>query len=59
MQRRNNKAPLKIELYDLSRDPGEQHDVASRHPEVVRKIREIMAASHRPSKLFPIRPLDR
>lgn len=28
------------ELYDLRADPGEQHDVASRHPEVVSALRE-------------------
>lgn len=59
MLRRKNKTPLKIELYDLSRDVGERHDVASQHPDVVRRIRRIMRESHRPSKLFPIRPLDR
>ena len=31
-----------IELYDLSHDLGEKNNVASRHPEIVAKIAEIM-----------------
>lgn len=31
--------PEQGELYDLSVDPGEQHDVAAAHPEVVAKLR--------------------
>jgi arylsulfatase A len=34
-----------VELYDLSVDPGEQHDVADRHPDIVAEIRTAM--SHR------------
>jgi hypothetical protein len=32
------------ELYDLQADPGEHHDVASRHPEVVTALRERLVA---------------
>ena len=32
------KVKRKLELYDLSTDPGEQHDVAKDHPEVVREL---------------------
>lgn len=31
-----------IELYDLSKDIGESHDLAGAHPEVVKRIAEIM-----------------
>ena len=33
----------KVELYDLSKDVGETHDVAAEHPEIAEKMREIMA----------------
>ncbi|MFQ5733976.1 MAG: arylsulfatase [Planctomycetaceae bacterium] len=59
MQRRNNKTPLKIQLYNLKDDVGEQNDVAAQHPEITRRIIRIMAEEHTPSKLFPIRVLDR
>ncbi len=35
-----------VELYDLDKDPSEQHNVASQHPEIVREMLEIMDASH-------------
>ena len=34
------EAPRKLELYDLSRDPGEQNDLAARYPERVRELAE-------------------
>lgn len=44
----------RIELYDLSTDLGEQHDVAAKHPDIVRRMAEIMRHSHEPSDLFPL-----
>ena len=41
------KAPL--ELYDLKADPAEQHDVAGAHPDVVKRMEDIMTAEHIPS----------
>lgn len=35
-----------IELYDLETDPGETRNVAAEHPEVVRRLEEIMEAEH-------------
>ena len=35
------------ELYDLSRDPGETRNLASRHPEVVRKLTGLLASLRR------------
>lgn len=58
MLRRSNKHPLKIELYNLKTDIGEQHDVAARHPDIVTRMRAIMKQQHTPSELFPLRPLD-
>lgn len=42
-----------IELYDLSADPGETNDVVSSHPEIVKKMEEIMKQAHKPSEIFP------
>ncbi|MEQ1828886.1 MAG: arylsulfatase [Pirellula sp.] len=42
-------AKERFELYDLGTDQLESHDVASQQPEVVREMREFMAASHVPS----------
>ncbi len=58
MLRKNNPDPLKIELYDLQTDIGESHDVASEHPDLVRKLAEIMKREHTPSPVFPMRPID-
>ena len=48
----NDDAP--IELYRLDEDPGETRDIAREHPEVVRRIREIMAEAHEPSPVFSL-----
>lgn len=37
-----------IELYDVTRDPGEQHDVAADHPKVVAQAARWLAAAHTP-----------
>jgi arylsulfatase A-like enzyme len=41
---KNPDAP--IELFDLSKDVGEQHNVAAQHPELVRQMARIMAQQH-------------
>ena len=43
-----------IQLYDLSTDIGERHDVATAHPEVVARIEEIMRTGRTESELFPL-----
>lgn len=43
-----------MELYDLSTDPGEQHDLSSKHPDIVQHIRTLMLESHRPNKDWPL-----
>jgi arylsulfatase A-like enzyme len=40
------KADAPLELYDLKTDPGETNNVADNHPDVVKKIREIMEGNH-------------
>jgi arylsulfatase A len=57
--RRNlHKGNTTVELYNLKEDVGERQNVAGGHPEVVRRIEEIMRSAHAPSKLFPIKVLD-
>jgi arylsulfatase A-like enzyme len=49
-QRRSNP----IELYNLATDIGEKHDVAAQHPEIVKRIGEIMLNARTDSPEFPI-----
>ncbi|HYR59291.1 MAG TPA: arylsulfatase [Chthoniobacteraceae bacterium] len=42
-----------IELYSLLADEGEKHDVAADHPDVVGRVREIMAKEHTASAVAP------
>ncbi len=56
--RKNNKTPLKIQLFNLKTDIAESKDVAAQHPEVVAQIRRQMKAQHTPSKIFPIPAID-
>jgi arylsulfatase A-like enzyme len=44
-----------IELYDLKADPGEAHDVAAAHPDVVERFRAYLASARVDSDLWPIR----
>jgi arylsulfatase A-like enzyme len=41
-----------IELYDLGSDPGEQHDIASQHPDLVARAREYFTTAHEPSQFW-------
>jgi len=43
-----------IQLYDLEADPGEQHNVAGQHPEIVGRIKRIMQTAATPSKRYPV-----
>ncbi len=44
-----------IELYDLSRDPGEKHDVAAQHTEIVAGFAEYFRSCRTDSEYFPVR----
>jgi arylsulfatase A len=44
----------KLELYDLEKDPSEQHDVADVFPEICTEIESKMKQEHVPSKVFSL-----
>jgi len=44
-----------IELYDLSNDIGEKHDISAAYPEVVRKITEYINNARTPSQYWPMK----
>jgi arylsulfatase A-like enzyme len=50
--------PTAIELYDLKNDPSETTDVAASHPDIVKKLSQLMAGQHVKSEVFPMRALD-
>jgi arylsulfatase A len=57
--RRNlHQGNTRVELYNLATDIGEQHDLAAKHPEIVRRITAIMQREHTRSEIFPIKVLD-
>ncbi|MDG2223866.1 MAG: arylsulfatase [Rubripirellula sp.] len=53
-----SKGKLKTELYNLASDVGEQNDVASEHPQVVKKLEKMMEDARVPSQVFPLIPID-
>ncbi len=44
-----------IELYDLSRDRAEQNNVAGRHPDIVRRMKQAFRDAHVDSEHYPMR----
>ncbi|MDT0552675.1 arylsulfatase [Urechidicola vernalis] len=53
------KGNMKLELYDLSKDPVELNDVADANPDIVKKIESIMKSEHTPAEIerFKIKQL--
>ncbi len=47
-----------IELYDLENDVAEFHDVADQHPELIKKIENILRTARTPSDTFAFPALD-
>jgi arylsulfatase A-like enzyme len=45
-----------LELYDLKTDPGEAHNVADSHSDVVSRIEAYLKTARTPSADFPIKP---
>ncbi len=50
-----NAPSADIELYDLKADPGEQHNQAADHPELVSKASALMKEAHTDSPDWPMR----
>ncbi len=48
----------RFELYNLQTDIGERQDQSAQHPEIAKKIRQIMEQAHTPNPNFPMLPLD-
>jgi arylsulfatase A-like enzyme len=44
-----------LELYDLKSDIGEQNDLASKHPDVVRKVEDYLKTARTESELWPVK----
>jgi hypothetical protein len=42
-----------LELYSLTEDIREPRDVAVQHPEIMAKIRELLAGGRHESRIFP------
>jgi len=49
---------MKIELYNLANDIGEQNDVADKHPDIVQRILAVMRRENTRSEIFPMKFLD-
>jgi arylsulfatase A len=43
-----------IQLFDLSKDIGEERNVAADHPEVIKEMEQILKEAHRPHPAWPI-----
>jgi arylsulfatase A len=50
----NKKRPRPLELYNLSNDVGETHDVAAEHPEIVARMQKLMREAHVDTDQFQI-----
>ncbi len=49
-------APAPLQLFDLQTDPGEQHDVAAAHPEIVARLRQLHGELTRDAPARPTAP---
>ena len=45
---------LPVEVYDLSKDIGEDHNIAKEHPEIVAKAQALMSEAHTDSPDWPL-----
>jgi len=54
----NKNADALIELFDLAADPSETNNVAKKHPEIVKKIKELMTEAHISNPDWPLLPAE-
>ena len=54
VQRDIHKGNTALQLYDLASDPGETRDVATEHPELLTRARELFAERRTPNEQFPM-----
>ncbi len=47
-----SQADTSVELYNLSEDPGENHDVSRQHPDIAAELTRLLETSRTPSKVF-------
>ena len=47
-------AGTKVELYDLKSDPGETHDVAKEHPDVIARVEAYLKTARTESPYWPV-----
>lgn len=48
----SKKKPGSIEIYNIKNDPGEEKNLAKKHPKVVKQFEDIFAEAHSPSSDF-------
>lgn len=54
VRRNYDKTPMgATEIYNLKEDIGETNNVAEQHPDIVKKMEDIMKEAHNPSEVFP------
>ena len=42
------KTPQKLQLFDLEQDLGETNNIAAQHPDIVKRMEEIIQEAHQP-----------
>lgn len=52
------KGNLKLQLFNLAKDPSETTDVAAQNPAVVERMHAILREQHVPSSTFPFKAID-
>jgi arylsulfatase A-like enzyme len=55
----SSPAPADPELYQLDDDPAETRSVADQHPDVVKRLLQLMDRAHRRSKSYPLFAAER
>ncbi len=51
---RDPNEPIKQELYDLSKDPAEQHNLVQKYPKIVAEMEAIIKSAHQPTTVISL-----